>query len=219
MDNTKIINTLSTSRFSTYLYASKKHTGNEDEQLALKLYEWNATVSSHYLLPLHVFEVFLRNLVSEAIENRYGKDWPVDPQFNYTLKRYEKAELESTVKKQKHYRDANQVIPELKFYWFEHLLTKKQDVRLWKHRNFLEKAFPHSPYETAEELRQELRERSTLIRNFRNRCAHHEPIFYHQHVLKIYEYIDEIISWRCADTRSWLNQIEKITPLIKEPVV
>jgi len=41
----------------------------EDEQLALKLYEWNATVSSHYLLPLHVFEVFLRNLVSEAIEN------------------------------------------------------------------------------------------------------------------------------------------------------
>ena len=62
-----IENTLSLSRLTTFRNAVVKKIGNDCTATTLKLYEWNAQLSSVMFFPLHIYEVVLRNAVSEAI--------------------------------------------------------------------------------------------------------------------------------------------------------
>jgi hypothetical protein len=58
---------LSAGRLFTYRNAVKNILGIDSEETTLKLYEWNAKLSGHFLFPLHIYEVMLRNAISDAI--------------------------------------------------------------------------------------------------------------------------------------------------------
>ena len=61
-----------------------------DEKRALDLYLWNMEISAGFMVPLHVFEVSLRNAVAEAIAASHGKDWglyTMMPKKNHPLRR------------------------------------------------------------------------------------------------------------------------------------
>ncbi len=85
MPYTAIEKALSINRFSTYRQAVITARGSDCPVTALKLYEWNAEISSRFFLPLHIYEITLRNAISEAISFRYGTDWPVNTVFQNSL--------------------------------------------------------------------------------------------------------------------------------------
>src|SRR6266478_6594181 len=75
--------TLSTPRFATYLAAC-----NNDNEAALRLYGWNARVSSAFLFPLHLFEICIRNAVANAATATYSPTWPWAATFERSLPDY-----------------------------------------------------------------------------------------------------------------------------------
>lgn len=208
--------TLSSSRFSTYRKAIVLTQGNDCSITALALYEWNAELSSRFFFPLHVYEVVLRNAISDAIALRYGDEWYKNIVFINSLKYQDKQTLLDAVRKDG--SSVGKILPEIKFYWFENMLTSRHEGRIWEaHINTI---FPNTPKElTKNEIRENLKESCHVIRKFRNRCGHHEPIFNNPKLQDIYPKIAETIKWRCNDTHHWLNEKQKVEALLLTPII
>lgn len=216
-----IEHTLSTSRFSTYRKAILSNKGVNCNLQALALYEWNAKLASTFLLPLHIYEVTLRNAISDAITSRYGKNWPINEVFQNSLtyknknKNKNKKELLSVVGTE--YQGLGKVLPELKLSWWEEMLTKRHDGRIWN--KYLSAIFPNTQNLTVKQVRSSLKGACFTIRKIRNRIAHHEPIFNQISLLDIYPLIESTVSMRCGETKSWLNKIEQVNNLLRNPVI
>lgn len=201
---------LSAPRFATYLKAA----GN-DRTHALDLYHWNLQVSAAFMIPLHVLEVALRNAVVDAIEAVHGGTWPWTQGFIRSLPNpgppaYNPKRDLSTCAAQ--HPTAGKVVAELKFAFWENMLTKRHQSRLWDAHFF--RVFPDAPTgATADQRRSELRIDVEAIRKLRNRIAHHEPIFPRM----LQDDLDRImrcIQWRNATTASWVRDIETVQALL-----
>lgn len=218
MRHTVIEQVLSPGRFSTYRNAIIQSKGADCPSTALSLYEWNAELSGQLLFPLHIYEVVLRNTISDAISQRYSSDWPINEVFQNSLPSKEKADLKSLVTPS--YQGLGKVLPELKLYWFESMLTQRHDGRIWK--PYIHSVFPNaggSATIAATALRAQLNTQCRTIRKLRNRIAHHEPIFNQPTLASILPYIQATVGFRCATTLDWLNDREKVSPLLESPVV
>lgn len=79
-------------------------------------------------MPLHIYEITLRNAVSEAISLRYGKDWPINAPFKSSLPTKQRADLTSLLS---HYQSSDKTVPELILFGFENMLKSSQNGRLW----------------------------------------------------------------------------------------
>lgn len=207
--------TISISRFTTYRNAVIASTGVDCGIKALSLYEWNANLSSDFLFPLHIYEVVLRNAISEAIAKRYGTDWPINTVFQNSLAYKNKRELLSIVSN--NYQGLGKVLPELKLSWWEEMLTRRHDGRIWNVH--IQTAFPNADNLTAAQIRTLLKEACFVIRKIRNRIAHHEPIFNHNKLFDIYPLIETTVAMRCKETKIWLDEIEKVNNLLLNPVI
>ncbi len=201
---------LSAPRFATYL----RETGN-DRTRALSLYHWNLQVSAAFLIPLHVVEITLRNAIVEAIEATHGGTWPwtegfirslTDPRAPaYSPKR----DLWNCARQQP---TAGKVVAELKFVFWEKMLTSRHQGRLWDNQFFV--VFPDAPRGvTSSQRRSELRADIEEIRRLRNRIAHHEPIF-SRSLDRDFERIIRCIRWRNDTTASWVEEIETVRALM-----
>lgn len=203
---------LSSAHMATYEQATK--AAEEDESAALKLYAWNAAVSGALLAPLHICEVSLRNAVSEALEIVYGPDWPWSATFERSLP--DPAQGYSPRKDlQSARRPANstgKVIPELKFVFWQKMLTGRFDGRLWDQH--LQQVLPNmDASQSVSQQRQILYNGLEQLRKLRNRIAHHEPIF-NRNLIDDYQKILELVGYRCTITASWLNQNQTVTQVI-----
>lgn len=207
--------TLSTNRFATYRKATTNETGRYCESTTLRLYEWNAELSSRFFFPIHIYEVALRNAISEAICMRYGSDWPINSIFQNSLKMPDKITLRSALNEQ--YHGVGKLLPEIRFVWFENMLTKRHDGRIWE--PYIEKVFPNAPAKLSpSDIRTELKEACYTIRKFRNRCGHHEPVFNNPLLNEVYPLIVKSIGWRCRDTQKWMQNNQSVTTLLENPV-
>ncbi|ENI4487356.1 hypothetical protein ABXZ88_003228 [Vibrio fluvialis] len=216
MPHNSIEQTLSTSRFSTYRNAIIAAKGEDCPITALRLYEWNAQLASRFFFPLHIYEVALRNAISEALSKRYGQDWPTNTVFVNSLTGQDRHTLNQALSDG--YNGVGKLLPELKFVFFENLLTKRHDGRIWK--PYINGVFPHAPVTlTAPQLRKRLKDACYVIRKFRNRCGHHEPVFGNQNLNNIMPYMSEAIKWRCIDTYNWFNQQETVSALLAKPII
>jgi hypothetical protein len=205
---------LSISRLSTYRNAVKGILGEECIETAIELYEWNAQLSSQLLVPLHIYEITLRNAVSEAISLRYGSNWPTNTAFQTSLPYKQRQDLTNLLSD---YQSPNKILPELKLFWFENMLKSSQNSRIWTQH--IQTVFPNATGVSPDGIRQKLKEDCFIIRKIRNRIAHHEPIFNHPYLPNISHKIENTISNRCVDTRNWLQGIEGVKKLLGNPVV
>jgi len=98
--------------------------------------------------------------------------------------------------KKEHRVTPGRVVAELKFAFWVGLLGPKYDATLW--RKSLYRGFPASGGRT----RRVIHGRFNAIRRFRNRIAHHEPIFHLAPIMRHQEII-EAISWMCRNTSAW----------------
>lgn len=210
-----IESTLSISRISTYRNEVVAKKGVSCDNSILSLYEWNANLSSSLLFPLHVYEVTLRNAISDAISLRYGDRWPVNPAFQNSLPQHYKTELTKVVGQ--NFQGLGKVLPELKLSWYEHMLTKRYHNRIWEKHIYT--VFPNSIGLPPKELRELIKNACLIVRRIRNRIAHHEPIFNQNTLVDIYPKIETMVNMRCQATRDWLCKTEKITEQLANPAL
>lgn len=210
MNELQVVRALSVPRMSTY----QASVSGADLSSALALYGWNAQVSAALLLPLHVCEVVLRNAIADALEAVYGAQWPWSPGFEQSLPNpvsgfNPRRELQRS-------RDgqpaAGKVIAELKFAFWQCLLTKRHDQRIW--RAHLVRVLPNLDQSlTLAEQRKDLHDALESIRGLRNRIAHHEPIFMRQ-LAQEFIIITGLIEKRCLHTAVWMQAHEQVRQLI-----
>lgn len=194
---------LSATRLSTYA----QHPPNM--RRALALYRWNAQISAAFIVPLHICEVVTRNAIVEAIEAAYGAAWFTEPGFERALSPLARQNLVQT---RRNRSLAGEIVAELKAFFWVTMLTSRHDQRLWKAH--LRTKFPNLPVNrTIAQSRKLLHEQLDMIRRFRNRVAHHEPIFT-RNLAAEYKRLRNLVAWRSVLTAEWLDNIQDVTRLL-----
>ena len=169
---------LSPERFATYLAA----VGGDRAQ-ALRLYTWNTALSSAFYGPLQGLEVAVRNAMHRELTDRHGVAWYDNPNAGLdagALDRVRAAKVE--LRRGGYAADSSHLVAALPFgFWVSlvgrggraAILTapkRNYEMTLW--RPALHRAFPNARLRRADGHR-----RLDYLRTFRNRIAHHEPVF------------------------------------------
>jgi len=200
---------LSPPRFGTYL-----RTTAGDRHKAMELYCWNTDVSAAFFVMLQYCELSIRNGAVEAVERVFGANWHLNRGFVYTLPVPKRGyrprdDLTSCAAK---LPTAGKVVAELKFAFWKHLFVQGQQARIWDPQ--LAAAFPgYDRSLTVAQARASLFDDIDEVRKFRNRIAHHEPIFSRNLALD-HKRIRRIIEWRRPGTASWLDGMEGVSRLL-----
>ena len=206
-----IARALSHARMSTYESAAGCQQGAVE---AIALYTWNAQVSAALMHPLHVCEVTIRNAVSDVLLKQYGDRWPWSQGFEQSLPNPQKSysptrDLQSV---RNRFQKTSEVIPELKFVFWQTIFTKRHDKRLWN--THIQSTFPNLPDQPIGENRLMINTDLEHVRQLRNRVAHHEPLL--QRTLSDdLDKIFQLIEFRCSETRRWVTQTQSATQLIQ----
>jgi hypothetical protein len=190
--NEALERTLTRERLEKYLSAT-----GQDLDAALKLYEENTRLSEAFYTPLQSVEICLRNCLHEQLTARYGDEWfrNSDAPLNEDSRRMIVDVIEELRKDRKPVIPG-QVVAELKFAFWVGLLGPRYDAILW--RTVLYKAF----LAEGGKPRSIVHGRLNAIRRFRNRVAHHEPVFDRQ-LFQMHEEIIGAIRWMCRETANW----------------
>ncbi len=189
-----VLVTLSRPRLSRYLQLA-----GDNLQQALKLYILNSRVSAAFLHDLHFVEVALRNKFDAQLVLRYGQDWYARSDFLSLINGRGRSIL---LKAQ---RDAargdspdssvspGKVIAELSFGFWLQLTDAPLEHGLWVpclHRAFAPRRAPKRSVFNA---------RLEVLRQLRNRIAHHEPVL-HWDLPASYRDIQQIGALLCPHT-------------------
>ena len=147
---------------------------------AIRLYTWNVEVSAAFWGVVHVLEVAVRNAIHAQMCNRYGRaDWWDDRAIKLhavLVKQQNQAKADALYVAKKHSRSvvADDVVAALTFGFWGGLLASggplQFETAYWQ--PFLHRAFPHYVGSRAD-----LHIDVNSLRLFRNRIAHHEPVF------------------------------------------
>jgi hypothetical protein len=203
---------ISAPRFATYL-----RVVGGDRVRAMQLYCWNTEVSSAFYVMVQFCELSVRNAAVEAVEAEFGSDWHLNRGSLYTLpilrhgKGYQpRKNLEECAAR---FPTAGKVVAELSFAFWQYLFVRGQDVRLWS--SHFDAIFPGRDWTlTLEQARAKMHQNIEEIRRFRNRIAHHEPIF--ARTLREDQIrLDRLIHWRRPGAASWLTGVERVTNLLE----
>ncbi|CAM7769668.1 hypothetical protein HHA33_26090 (plasmid) [Phytobacter diazotrophicus] len=215
MPSNNIKHSLSVARIGAYEAFIGGQPGLVQTEKALNLYMWNAQVSSAFLVPLHVCEVVIRNAISEVLETVYGARWPWSVGFERSLPIpvHGYKPKDDLVNARRNQLTTGKVIPELKFVFWQKMLTGRFDNRLWN--NHILRAFPNAAGlgVTNSQLRQKLYDDLETIRKLRNRIAHHEPVI-SRNLLSDFSIVKQLVSFRCEFTSEWMQNNQILLPLL-----
>lgn len=206
--------TITQARMSTYDTATAP--GDQRIRRALKLYVWNAEVASAFLVPLHLCEVAIRNAVADAIAAQYGPRWPWTPGFQHSLpsptRGYNpRADLANA---RRNTSSTGKVIPEVKFAFWQKMLTSRYDKAIWDHQ--LATVLPGADASIGvPALRTRVYDDLDRIRILRNRIAHHEPIIT-RNLSADLAAITDLVTLRCGDLSQMLTAAEHVSSIIPQ---
>ena len=201
-----IADVLSRQRLIPYLSAA-----GGDPAGALRLYEWNISISGALYELLAVSEVVLRNALVEQLEIWHGNlvgEWYDDPTSTLSAQAQgDIADARSRVSRLGGRETPGRVVAELNFGFWKFLLASQYETTLWTQH--LRNAFPNltpqrrrTAFEAVEQLGQ-----------LRNRIAHLEPI--HRRDLR-----DDmmtacrVIDWVSSDARVWAAASIRVTSVL-----
>ncbi len=208
---------LSPERMATYIVAA-----SGDREKALRLYTWNTAASAAFYGPLQGLEVAVRNAMHRQLSAVYGPDWYDNSQCRLdvgALKRV--AGAKADLEREGYPVDQSHVVAALAFGFWVSLLGRggnlagvwtsraNYDMTLW--RPALHKAFPH-----IRKPRADVHRPLDYLRTFRNRIAHHEPIF-GRHLAADYSSILEVAGWICPSTRAWIAHHSRVPEVLAQP--
>lgn len=188
-------------RFGTYLAATAG-----DIAQAVRLYAWNVEVSAAFWGPLQVLEVALRNALHVRMEALFGRaDWWNAP--NVALQhaqREQVAKAVDTLTRRKPGFGPGHVVAELTFGFWSGLLGRGNG---YEHRFWIPALRHAFPGYTGS--RPALQSRTESLRLFRNRIAHHEPIF-GRHLAADHDSMLLLAGWLEPDVRRWIDDHSRV---------
>ncbi len=159
---------LSRERLNKYFAA----TGN-DLNAALALYERNTRLSEAFYTPLQCMEICFRNKLDAQLTNVYGEDWFRNGKPPFAQDAIDSIQKEIVdLGKARKPITSGAIVAEMSFGFWVGLLGPRYDATLWRrslHIAFREHGAPMR--------RDRVHGRFNAMRRFRNRIAHHEPIF------------------------------------------
>lgn len=171
---------LSTARLGPYLAA----TGN-DLDAALRLYEWNASISAAMVHDLGHLEVALRNAYDAAITSMWPGPghWSCEghvlfaPEFRrrrggrrVDVNKRRREDLAQAIEKAGGLTaPPGKVIAELMFGFWRYLTSRAHEKSLWI--PYLHRAFPRGT-----DRQRDVDQRVVRLHELRNRVVHHEPL-------------------------------------------
>lgn len=174
-----------------------------DKHYALRLYVWNSHLCEAAYFPTQVCEVAVRNAIHRALLAKFGDDWYQRGGFLCTLPKRLREQLDSVIRDERRAYGAamnvNHLVSGLSFGFWQNLLTTRYDEVLWPIHLGL--ACPHIPEGASIG---DLHDRVERFRLFRNRIAHHKPIF-DRRPKSEHENILALVSWVCPETH-WFVQ-------------
>ena len=191
--NNAIARALSADRLNKYLLAA-----NSDLDAAIAIYEKNTRLAEAFYTPLQAMEICFRNHLDRQMASKYGADWltsnvaPLGKDARVSI-----TKATADLQRSNSQATPGAIVAELSFGFWVALLAPRYDASLG--RSALFKAFAAGGKAPK---RQVVHGRMNALRRFRNRVAHHEPIFQ----LDLEATHDEIlgaIRWMCVDTAAW----------------
>jgi hypothetical protein len=197
-------------------YDNATSPGEQRIRRALKLYVWNAEIASAFLVPLHLCEVAIRNAVADAIAAQYGPSWPWARGFQNSLRAPStgynpRADLAVA---RRNTSSTGKVIPEVKFVFWQKMLTSRYDNAIWNHQ--LATVLPGADASIGvAALRTRVYNDLDRIRILRNRIAHHEPIISRNLSVDLAA-IKDLVALRCGDMSQLLAAAEHVSSIIPQ---
>lgn len=187
---------ISTKRYSTYL----KKAGHKDD-FAFELYLYNARLAKAFLFPLHVAEVVMRNAIDEILCSLHTNQWHQDAAFRAMITPESLKTLERAIERASKGgapAQKDDVVSRLTFDFWSNLFRPSYDRPLWQTN--IKTLMPLNPTITRASLQTLL----MSINNFRNRIAHHEPIFALD-VSLMYKEILQVVGYRSVTAENWIK--------------
>jgi len=163
---------MSAARFAKYRQA----TASDDE--AVQLHSWNVELSGAYLEATSWVEIGLRNVLSERMEILHqtlavegsSSWWDTSVEwFEPWLEPKTSEQIDELVERLKKPIVTDGVVAGLSFGFWVRLLSKRFEASLWT--PVLHQAFPKGS------KRKDVERTFAAMNRWRNRAAHHEPLF------------------------------------------
>jgi len=200
---------LSIDRFSSYLTAA-----DGDRRRAIALYEWNSRVSAAFYVPLQAVEVGLRNACHRELCKLFGPTWYDEQAFLELDRGFEQRIREAKARLTRFGLsvDPPHIVAELSFGFWTTLLGRRLEHPLWIRG--LRRAFPRVRLVSGiSPSRSVVADRFGFLREFRNRIAHHEPIF--SRALEAdHHSLLEVAGWMFPDLGEWTATISPCIALL-----
>jgi len=205
--NSALEKTISSKRLDKYLAAM-----DGDLDKSLKLYEENMRLAEAFYTPLQCLEVCLRNTIHFRLTTTFGEDWltngkpPLEDGAKLSI-----TKAVEDLKKNDHDYSPDDVVAELNFGFWVGLMGPSYDSTIW--RQTLYKGFVANG---RGQKRSTVHKRFNALRRFRNRVAHHEPI-YHRPLEQLHTEIIESIAWMCRHTSMWAQHHSRYEEVATTP--
>lgn len=184
---------------SPYRMASYEAEAEGSQELAVRLYEWNAVLSGCFMEVMHHVEVVLRNRIHNVMHDAYP-DNP-DPWFKqdgiFVGERGPSliAEAEQRIQRDGNELTIGRIVASVPFGFWNGLFVRSYS-QLWAQT--LHRCFPHGPGK-----RERVVEVTERIKLFRNRLAHHERVT-HLPLRDRHDDLLKIVMWIDPDARDWI---------------
>jgi hypothetical protein len=198
---------LGTERFAPYL---ADVTGDVGE--ALRLYVWNASLSAAFLAPIGAIEVTLRNALNGALASSFAMPWHDDPAF---LMLDATGNFASHIGTAKGYIararpprpvTTGRIVAELGLSFWTSLLRPVHNRTLWPRVRGAFVRYTH---------RKSVMKYLEPLPAFRNRVAHHEPI-YNRRPHQIYDGMLELAEMLSPELGPWIEHHSRVRQHLSE---
>ena len=205
---------LSPERFATYLAAT-----NGDRAEALRLYTWNTALSAAFYGPLQGLEVAVRNAMHRELSARYGSAWYDNLQTGLDAGAVDRIRAaKEELRRGRYSVDPPHLVAALPFgFWVSLLGRGGRAAILGAAKGDYEKTLwrpaLHRAFSNARLRRSDAHARLDYLRTFRNRVAHHEPIFA-RHLAADHDSILLVTGWISAAMRDWIAHHSRVSGLL-----
>jgi abortive infection bacteriophage resistance protein len=155
------------------------HLAGESFEQAYKRYMWNVRLSEAMLPSISYLEIIFRNKLDKLIQQHFGKDWLTNPPSVLCISEANKDKIIDGVEKFKreYKRPASHddILAQISFGFWCAFFHRRYDPVLWQKKHAITDIFNNMPRKNR--TRRNIEQSLFLIKNLRNRIAHHEPIW------------------------------------------
>lgn len=177
----------------------------------LERYNANILLSEATIPTLHYFEICLRNRIDKVIKEYFNQDWLLNIPTGLMISDQDIRKIEQIILKlQRRSKKISHddVLAQMTFgFWFS-FFHRKYDPILWHRKDAIKFIFPNLL--RVNRKRSYLESRILVIKEIRNRIAHHEPLWNNKiSIFEAHTICHEIINAMSIEALEMLKAIDR----------